>query len=207
MEQAFLNTEGIGEHVTKGEYDLINSDGAVIIPQLWETFVEADMTITMDIRPIPELTTPIIPFAEVISRAYSPPPPPVRRAETSASSQRSSPRSSSKSISNSSIKSGSKSNTKPRSFWGFIQRPKPKKRPRSLPKRPPPPPPRWYLPPPYSPPPPPPPRPSLYTYSIPLPTKRYKETTPSDPKPISPGVIGIVYPTTNEVGAPIFELE
>jgi len=58
IEQAFLNIEGIGSRITKGEYDLINSDGAVIIPHLWETFVEPDMLVTMQMWPPPSPQTP-----------------------------------------------------------------------------------------------------------------------------------------------------
>jgi len=58
LEQAFLNVEGLGPRVAKGEYDLIDSDEAVIIPHLWETFIEPDMLLTMQMWPPPSQQTP-----------------------------------------------------------------------------------------------------------------------------------------------------
>jgi Ubiquitin-like domain len=53
IEQSFLNIEGLGSRISKGEYDLVNSDGAVIIPHLWENLVEPDMLVTLQIWSLP----------------------------------------------------------------------------------------------------------------------------------------------------------
>jgi hypothetical protein len=78
IEQAFLNIEDIGSRVAKSEYDLINSDGAVIIPHLWETFVEPDMLVTMQVWPPPSpQTDPALSTAQFSALApWTPPPPP-----------------------------------------------------------------------------------------------------------------------------------
>ncbi|CZR58325.1 uncharacterized protein PAC_08217 [Phialocephala subalpina] len=73
IEQAFLNVESVGPRVAKGEYDLINLDGAVIIPHLWETFVEPDMLVTMQMWPPPSPQTP--PALATKAVQFSPPPP------------------------------------------------------------------------------------------------------------------------------------
>jgi hypothetical protein len=80
IEQAFLNIEDIGSRVAKGEYDLINSDGAVIIPHLWETFVEPDMLVTMQMWPPPSPQTPsalsTVQCSSPVPLALPPSPPP-----------------------------------------------------------------------------------------------------------------------------------
>jgi len=218
-EEAFVNNEDLNHHVSKGEYDLINSDGAVIIPKLWETFVEPDMAITMAIWPIRKLSIPTTPIQDIFP-SYSPLPRPRTEVASNTSNRRSYPKSSSASTSTSITKSTSKSSDKPTPFWWFLQRPKPKKRPRSLPRWSPPPPRGW---PPTtsfisseSPSPPSPP-PSVYAYTLPL--RPYTEPKPSqakaravklkskEPQPSFSEATGSFYPTTNEEGAPIFELE
>jgi len=200
MDQAFLHIEGLGERVSKGEYDLINSDGAVVLPQLWESFVEPDMAITIRMWPKDEPTMrsqgAIPPRSSMFPQRgtapyyapFFPGPPrqasPPRRAwpTTRHAFQQSNPypASISGSSSGSSTKSDSEST---RSFWGF--KPRPMKRSHS--------PHRWN-------PPPPPPR------------DAYKNVA-QRPKPIewepSPPPIEneFSYPTTNEDGSPIFELE
>ncbi|KAE8348769.1 hypothetical protein BDV28DRAFT_142754 [Aspergillus coremiiformis] len=54
IRQAFLHIEVIGSHVVEGHYDLIGPNGDIILPQVWETVIEPDWTITMHMWPIPE---------------------------------------------------------------------------------------------------------------------------------------------------------
>lgn len=54
IHQAFLHVEVIGPHVAEGHYDLVGPSGDIILPQVWETVVEPDWTVTMHMWPIPE---------------------------------------------------------------------------------------------------------------------------------------------------------
>jgi hypothetical protein len=54
IRQAFLHVEVIGPHVAEGHYDLVGPNGEIILPQVWETMVEPDWTITMHMWPMPE---------------------------------------------------------------------------------------------------------------------------------------------------------
>ena len=54
IRQAFLHVEVIGPHVSEGHYDLVGPNGDIILPQVWETVVEPDWTITMHMWPIPD---------------------------------------------------------------------------------------------------------------------------------------------------------
>jgi len=54
IRQAFLHVEVIGPHVAEGHYDLIGPNGDIILPQIWDTVVEPDWTVTMHMWPIPE---------------------------------------------------------------------------------------------------------------------------------------------------------
>jgi hypothetical protein len=54
IRQAFLHVEVIGPHVAEGHYDLVGPNGDIILPQVWETVVEPDWTVTMHMWPIPE---------------------------------------------------------------------------------------------------------------------------------------------------------
>jgi flagellar basal body rod protein FlgF len=49
IKQAFLHVEIIGPHVAEGHYDLVGPNGEIILPQVWETMVEPDWTITMHV--------------------------------------------------------------------------------------------------------------------------------------------------------------
>ena len=69
IRQAFRHVEVIGPHVAEGHYDLVGPTGDIILPQVWETVVEPDWTITMHMWPMPEPPPPE-PEVEV------PPPPP-----------------------------------------------------------------------------------------------------------------------------------
>ena len=53
IRQAFLHVEGIGPHVQEGHYDLLGPNGEIILPQVWETVVEPDWTVTMHMWPLP----------------------------------------------------------------------------------------------------------------------------------------------------------
>lgn len=54
IRQAFLHIEVIGPHVADGHYDLVGPNGDIILPQVWDTVIEPDWTITMHMWPIPE---------------------------------------------------------------------------------------------------------------------------------------------------------
>ncbi|KAI1942341.1 hypothetical protein LOZ57_005365 [Ophidiomyces ophidiicola] len=72
IRQAFLHIDVLGQHVADGHYDLIGPNGDIILPQVWETVVEPDWSITMHMWPIPEKPQePEVP---------PPPPPPAEEA-------------------------------------------------------------------------------------------------------------------------------
>lgn len=54
IRQAFLHIDVIGQHVADGRYDLIGPNGDIILPQVWETVVEPDWSVTMHMWPVPE---------------------------------------------------------------------------------------------------------------------------------------------------------
>ena len=54
IRQAFLHVEIIGPHVADGHYDLVGSNGEIILPQVWDTVIEPDAMITMHMWPLPE---------------------------------------------------------------------------------------------------------------------------------------------------------
>ena len=84
IRQAFLHVEVIGPHVAEGHYDLVGPQGDIILPQVWETVVEPDWTITMHMWPMPEPPPPEEPPPEAVvevpeappADAGVPPPPP-----------------------------------------------------------------------------------------------------------------------------------
>lgn len=47
IEQAMLHVEFIGDHVKQGHFDLLSPDGSVILPSVWEQFVEPGWFVTM----------------------------------------------------------------------------------------------------------------------------------------------------------------
>lgn len=61
IRQAFIHVETIGPHVQDGHYDLLGPNGEIILPQVWETVVEPDWTITMHMWPMPEPEKPKTP--------------------------------------------------------------------------------------------------------------------------------------------------
>jgi hypothetical protein len=54
IKQCFLHVDVIGPHVQEGHYDLMGTDGTIILPQLWEAMIKPDCEITMFMWPIPE---------------------------------------------------------------------------------------------------------------------------------------------------------
>jgi hypothetical protein len=54
IKNAFLHIEVIGPHVAEGHYDLVDPNGYIILPQVWDTVIEPGWTITMHMWPIPE---------------------------------------------------------------------------------------------------------------------------------------------------------
>ena len=54
IRQAFVHVDVIGPHVAEGHYDLIGPNGEIILPQVWETMIEPDWSITMHMWPMPE---------------------------------------------------------------------------------------------------------------------------------------------------------
>jgi hypothetical protein len=54
IKQTFLHVDVIGPHVHEGHYDLVGPDREIILPQVWETMVQPDWTITMHMWPMPE---------------------------------------------------------------------------------------------------------------------------------------------------------
>ncbi|KAL8694145.1 MAG: hypothetical protein Q9218_001142 [Villophora microphyllina] len=84
IRQAFLHVEVIGPHVAEGHYDLVGPNGEIILPQVWETVIEPDWTITMHMWPMPEPPKPedlppvdgIVEVPPPDGGAPPPPPPP-----------------------------------------------------------------------------------------------------------------------------------
>lgn len=54
INQAFMHVDVIGKHVHAGHYDLTGPNGEIILPQVWESTVEPDWSITMHLWPIEE---------------------------------------------------------------------------------------------------------------------------------------------------------
>ncbi|PYH97009.1 hypothetical protein BO71DRAFT_448270 [Aspergillus ellipticus CBS 707.79] len=76
IRQAFLHIEVIGPHVAEGHYDLVGPNGDIILPQVWETVIEPDWTITMHMWPIPEKPKTPEPVPPPDPPAPQEPPPP-----------------------------------------------------------------------------------------------------------------------------------
>lgn len=74
IKQAFLHVDVIGPHVHEGHYDLIGPDGEIILPQVWETMIQPDWSITMHMWPMPDKSTAPPPAGKM---GRSPPPPPM----------------------------------------------------------------------------------------------------------------------------------
>jgi hypothetical protein len=59
IHKAFLHVDVIGRQVHEGRYDLINQDGEIILPQVWESMAKPDWSITMAMWPIKESKKPM----------------------------------------------------------------------------------------------------------------------------------------------------
>lgn len=87
IRQAFLHIEVIGPHVADGHYDLVGPNGDIILPQVWDTVIEPDWTITMHMWPVPEKpkTPEPQPFPPTEAEApVAPEPPPAPEAPEEA---------------------------------------------------------------------------------------------------------------------------
>ena len=82
IRQAFLHVDIIGPHVAEGHYDLVGPNGEIILPQVWETMVEPEWTITMHMWPMPEPP----PKDEIKVVEVPPPPPPPSKKQKGKSS-------------------------------------------------------------------------------------------------------------------------
>lgn len=82
IKQAFLHVDVIGPHVHEGHYDLVGPDGEIILPQIWETMVQPDWTITMHMWPMPEPPPPRPPPQTPIIDVVPGPPPKVKGGKT-----------------------------------------------------------------------------------------------------------------------------
>ncbi|KAH8589784.1 hypothetical protein B0O99DRAFT_522493 [Bisporella sp. PMI_857] len=58
IRQAFMHVDVLGPHVADGHYDLIGPNGEIILPQVWETMIEPDWSISMHMWPMPEKPPP-----------------------------------------------------------------------------------------------------------------------------------------------------
>ena len=54
IKQAFVQIDGIGEHVRLGHYDLIGPDGEIILSSVWESMIQPEWEIEMILWPMPE---------------------------------------------------------------------------------------------------------------------------------------------------------
>ena len=54
IKEAFMHVEVIGPHVDQGHYDLLGPQGEILLPNVWDTVVEPDWTITMHMWPMTE---------------------------------------------------------------------------------------------------------------------------------------------------------
>ncbi|KAF2093732.1 hypothetical protein NA57DRAFT_61435 [Rhizodiscina lignyota] len=55
IDQAFLHVDVLGPHVHQGRFDLVDSEGQIILPAVWETSIEPGASITMQMWPVPDM--------------------------------------------------------------------------------------------------------------------------------------------------------
>lgn len=53
VHQSFLHVETLEPYVVDGQYDLLDSDGAIILPQVWDSVIEPGRTIEMHLWSLP----------------------------------------------------------------------------------------------------------------------------------------------------------
>jgi len=58
IRQAFMHVDQFSQHVQDGPYDLIGPNGEIILPQVWDTMIEPDWSVTMMMWPVPERPPP-----------------------------------------------------------------------------------------------------------------------------------------------------
>jgi len=71
IDQAFLHVEGLGNHVTEGHYDLIDEEGKILLPDVYDQSVKPGSKISQHMWPFP---TPLPPSH--FNRRPGPPPAP-----------------------------------------------------------------------------------------------------------------------------------
>jgi hypothetical protein len=62
IRQAFLHVQDLRSHVQEGHYDLLGPNGMIILPEVWDTVIEPDWTVTMHMWPMPEPSLPSPPL-------------------------------------------------------------------------------------------------------------------------------------------------
>jgi len=62
VKQAFLHVEVVGPQVQEGHYDLIGPDGEIILPTIWERYVQPEMAFTMQMWPMERMPAPMSPM-------------------------------------------------------------------------------------------------------------------------------------------------
>lgn len=53
--EAFVHVDILGYHAKEGHFDLVDNDGEIILPSVWELVIKQDMEIAMSLWPMPEL--------------------------------------------------------------------------------------------------------------------------------------------------------
>jgi hypothetical protein len=74
IKQAFIHVEFFGPLVQEGRYDLLGPDGEIILPQVWEAWVQPGWSITMQMWPVSEDEVLSRPSPSPRSAATQPPP-------------------------------------------------------------------------------------------------------------------------------------
>ncbi|KAH7274948.1 hypothetical protein B0J15DRAFT_473864 [Fusarium solani] len=57
----FANVDVLGPHVHEGCFDLIDSDGYILVPEIWDDLIQPGMNITMTMWPMDKIPPPGIP--------------------------------------------------------------------------------------------------------------------------------------------------
>ncbi|PQE06220.1 kinetoplast-associated kap protein [Rutstroemia sp. NJR-2017a BBW] len=74
IKQAFIHVEFFGPLVQEGRYDLLGPDGEIILPQVWEVWVQPGWSITMQMWPVSEDELLAKPSPSTRSAVTQPPP-------------------------------------------------------------------------------------------------------------------------------------
>jgi hypothetical protein len=75
IDAAFLHVEGLGEHVSKAHYDLLNEEGKIILPEVYEQLVKPGSSISQHMWPM-QAPPPPAPFHRRHGGPGMPPGPP-----------------------------------------------------------------------------------------------------------------------------------